>query len=92
LDLDHSEVRGLLIAWRDNQRDVYAVVIERTGMQVISGKIKAVDDGVAVLSDTVMELRLPIGKQLDATITIVGDEVRSLTVAWPDGSAFLAVR
>jgi hypothetical protein len=81
LDLDHSEVRGLLIAWRDNQRDVYAVVIERTGMQVISGKIKAVDDGVAVLSDTVMELRLPIGKQLDATITIVGDEVRSLTVA-----------
>jgi len=87
-----DEVRSIFTKWCDDQQELYAVVVEHGGIQTISGSVTGVKDGIATLTDKVVEVRLPIGKPMDASITKHGGEIRSVTMSWEDMSVFVVAR
>ncbi len=79
--------------WCDEQQPLYVVFFESRGMQALTGAVTGVEESVAVVSDKVVELRLPIDDSMDAFFTFRANAVHSLTISWPDGtSAFLVTR
>jgi hypothetical protein len=87
-----DDLQAIFVKWCDEQRELYAVIVEHGGIQTITGHITAVKDGVATLTDKIVEVQLPIGAPTDVALTSHADEVRSVTMSWETMSVFVVAK
>lgn len=86
----------MLREWCDAQQNIYVAFFEPVGVQTLTGRVTAVSDHDAVVTDTVVTMTLPLSHGVDALFAESAEgsgTPRSITLSWPDGrSAFLVVR
>jgi hypothetical protein len=87
-----GDIETIFVKWCDARRELYAVVVAHKGIQTITGFVTGVKDGVATLTDTIVEVHLPIATHLDASFTRHDGDVRSVTLSWEDMSVFVVAR
>lgn len=93
MDVTGSDVEALLVKWCDSRQSLYAVIFEAAAIQAVTGHVTAVTNGIATITDQLAQLRIPITGEMDYALTVHEQEVKSVTLTWPDGkSAFIVTR
>ena len=87
-----DDVQSIFVKWCDDRRELYAVIVEHGGVQTITGHVTGVKDGVATLTDKIVQVRLPIGTPTDSSLTFHDGEIRSVTLSWETMSAFVVAK
>lgn len=89
----NKQVEAVLREWHESRRNLYAAVFDSTGMQACAGQVSSIDDDIAVITDSCVELRIPYASAGDCAVRTLDDRRRSLTLTWHNGvSAFIVRR
>lgn len=91
--VDPREIGVILRKWRDSGRSLYAVVFDERGMQACAGYVSSVDEEKAMITDSLVTLRIPYASAGDCAVVTLAEHKRSVTLTWHNGTnAFIATR
>jgi hypothetical protein len=86
----NEQVQAILKEWRQTSRNLYATVFDTDGMQTCAGQVMFLEDEIAMISDSHVDLRIPYASADDCAIATLDQRTKSVTLTWRDGtSAFI---
>ncbi len=91
-DVGRAEIHAILSEWHELRRNLYAIVFDATDMQACAGCISFIDDEIALITDSYVQLRVPYASASDRAVMTLDDTGRSVTLTWRDGRNAFIVR
>ena len=92
-DVRSEQIQAILEEWRESKRTLYATVFDTSGMQSCAGQVASIDREVAVIADSLSDLRIPYASADDCAIAALDHRTKSITLTWRNGmSAFIVTR
>lgn len=91
-DVGSQQIRTILRDWYERQCDLYAIVFDSADMQNCAGRLSYIDDEIARITDSFVQLRIPYASASDCAVVTLDDKRRSVTLTWRDGKNAFIVR
>jgi len=88
-----GQIQAIFKEWWESSRHLFATVFDTDGMRTCAGQVTSIEDEIAVISDSHVELRIPYASAGDCAVATLDQRTKSVTLTWRDGtSAFIVTR